>query len=87
MLVLPSERLLRDYSNVVKAGDGFNLDVIQQLPDKARLDGMYMHTRLLTDVALFSNISVTISCSFIGRVFDELFNREDWCMTSTCQGW
>lgn len=69
MLVLPSERLLRDYSNVVKAGDGFNLDVIQQLPDKARLDGMYMHTRLLTNVALFSNISVTISCSFIGRVF------------------
>ena len=36
MLVLPSERTLRDYSNVVKGGEGFNLAVIQQLFDEAR---------------------------------------------------
>ena len=31
MLVMPSERTLRDYANVVKAGEGFSLAVIQQL--------------------------------------------------------
>ena len=36
MLVLPSERTLRDYSNIVKGGEGFNLAVIQQLFDEAR---------------------------------------------------
>ena len=37
MLALPSERTFRDYSNVVKAGDGFNLDVLRQLFDEARM--------------------------------------------------
>ena len=36
MLVLPSERTLRDYSNVVKSGDGFSIDVILQLFEDAR---------------------------------------------------
>ena len=36
MLVLPSERTLRDYYNIVKGGEGFNLAVIQQLFDEAR---------------------------------------------------
>lgn len=36
MLVLPSDRTLRDYSNVVKSAEGFSLAVIQQLHDEAR---------------------------------------------------
>ena len=36
MLVLPSEQMLWDYSNVVKARKGFTLAVIQQLFDEAR---------------------------------------------------
>lgn len=36
MLVLPSERTLRDYSNVVKGGEGFSLAVLKQLFDEAR---------------------------------------------------
>lgn len=36
MLVLPSERTLWDYLNVVKGGEGFNLAVIQQLFDETR---------------------------------------------------
>ena len=36
MLVLPSERSLRDYSNVIKSGDGFSIAVIGQLFEEAR---------------------------------------------------
>ena len=49
MLVLPSERTLRDYSNVVKAGEGFSLDVFQQLFDEARQgqDSIPYHRRFV----------------------------------------
>ena len=36
MLVLPSERTLRDYANAIKGGEGFSIDVIKQLIDEAR---------------------------------------------------
>ena len=36
MLVLPSERTLRDYANAIKGGEGFSIDVIRQLFDEAR---------------------------------------------------
>jgi len=36
MLVLPSERTLRDYANAIKGGEGFSIDVIHQLFDEAR---------------------------------------------------
>ena len=37
MLLLPSEQNLRDYSNVVKSGDGFKMEVQDQLYNKARM--------------------------------------------------
>ena len=37
MLLLPSERTLRDYSNVVKSGDGFKMEVLEQLYNEARM--------------------------------------------------
>lgn len=36
MLVLPLQRTLRDYANVVKAAEGFCTDVIHQLFNEAR---------------------------------------------------
>ena len=37
MLLLPSEQNLRDYSNVVKSGEGFKMEVLEQLYNKARM--------------------------------------------------
>ena len=47
MLVLPSERTLRDYSNIIKAMEGFNPEVMKQLFDEARKgqDSVAYHNR------------------------------------------
>ena len=37
MFILPSERTLRDYSNVVKSGEGYQMGVLRQLHDEARM--------------------------------------------------
>ena len=61
MLLLPSERTLRDYSNVVKSGDGFNMDVFKQLYDEARM-GLD---------------EIPIQNQFVGIAFDEIYIKSD----------
>lgn len=49
MLILPSERTLRDYSNVVKSGEGYQMGVLHQLYDEARmgLDEIPVHRQFV----------------------------------------
>ena len=37
ILILPSERTLRDYFSVVKSGQGYQMRVLHQLFDEARM--------------------------------------------------
>lgn len=55
MLVLPSERTLRDYSNVIKSEGGFSIDIIHQLFDEAR-KGQRQHSLSLT-VSTYMHVS------------------------------
>ena len=61
MLVLPSDGILRDYSNIVKSTVGFSLAVIQQLRDEARQgqDSIPYHRRY---VYIQVYLHVTRSC-------------------------
>ena len=61
MLILPSKRTLRDYSNVVKSGEGYQMGVLRQLYDEARmgLDKIPAHRK------------------FVGIVVDEIYIKSD----------
>ena len=61
MLLLPSERTLRDYSNVVKSGDGFKMEVLEQLYNEARMgqDEIPAHRQ------------------FVGIAVDEIYIKSD----------
>ena len=61
MLQLPSERTLRDYSNVIKSGDGFHMDVLKQLYDEARM----------------GSDEIPAHKQFIGIAFDEIYIKSD----------
>ena len=77
MLLLPSERTLRDYSNVVKSGDGFKMEVLEQLYNEARMgqDEIPAHRQ------------------FVGIAVDEIYKirsclRPPFCKSDwICQPW
>lgn len=69
MLVLPSERTLRNYSNVVKAEEGFNPIVMKQLFDEARMgqDSIPHHNRYVHAPTCYmcTYCKLGVSCSIL----------------------
>ena len=61
MLVLPSERTLRDYSNVVKGGNGFQMGILEQLYREA----------------CDHQDEIPFYRQFVGVVFDEVYIKSD----------
>ena len=61
MLLLRSERALHNYSNVVKSGDGFKMEVLEQLYNEARM----------------GQIEIPAHRQFVGIAVDEIYVKSD----------